>query len=473
MVVNYESDSGTDDDLPASIFHHQPLQAQGARVIGPVGETCRPAGGRTHETLPVMEEKGIAMLELEAYTAVLRAFGSQPTALTWSKERIMCDLRKELRISEEQHRQLTEELEARQLRNSVHISESDTISDMHIAISSLLPSSSTGIPHLQMNSNISHVLVPHQMLLSQPSLETARSQTGSRGKCPQLVTAPSNLHKRGSVLSSNPTMRWKSGGTSASSTHLNWEDLNKGPNLQFCRKFPTISTQFKGQDKPSPGPSMGQKVQRLWPEDKKLYDAVIVGYDEESGKHALAYDIRTPQQTIEWVDLKAISKGDVKYVEGPPVSILGVNLESSIPRGRGRGRTRGLSGRGRAKWLMRTPTTGLAIAREDSSSGGNGRENDATVDINVKKGNVIATEGSTHDRVDSEAVMVQVPITDDLFEEVANLDEIVDQERLAYMKQKVNKIAKAIRSALRDLGESSTEDEDHHDSKEEVHAQDN
>ncbi|BBN19423.1 hypothetical protein MPTK1_8g10600 [Marchantia polymorpha subsp. ruderalis] len=472
MVDKYESGSGTDDDHPAEIFHKQPLQAQGAR--GPVGK--RSARGRTSEPLPVMEDTDLAMLELEAYTAVLRAFGAQPTALTWSKERIMCDLRKELRISEEQHRQLAKELEARQLQGSLDISPSATISDMHLAINSLRPASSTGIPHLRTKSNISHVLgpqasdvvAPHQKLLSQPSLETARSQTGGRGKNLRLMTPPSNLQRRCSLSSGNPTTRLMSGGTSSSKSHLKLEDRNEGPNLQLWQNFQKVSTHFKGPDKPS----MGQKVQRWWPDEKKFYDAVIVEYDEESGKHALAYDMRTPQQSIEWVDLKAIPRF-VRYVEEPPVSILGVNLKSPIPRGRGRGRTKVISGHGRAKWLMRTPASGLGIGREDSLSEGNARKKDATVDINVRKGRVIATEGSPHGEPAGEAVTVQVPITDDLFEEAASLDEIVDPERLAFMKQKVNKITKALRTALRDLGESSSEDEDHPDRQEEAYTEDN
>ncbi|KAJ7519127.1 hypothetical protein O6H91_20G024200 [Diphasiastrum complanatum] len=43
-------------------------------------------------------------LELDAYIGVLRAFGAQSEAITWAKERLMTDLRKELRISDEEHR---------------------------------------------------------------------------------------------------------------------------------------------------------------------------------------------------------------------------------------------------------------------------------------------------------------------------------------------------------------------------------
>ncbi len=49
-------------------------------------------------------EHQMRKLELEAYAAVVRAFGAQSEFFTWEKERLMADLRKELRVTEEQHR---------------------------------------------------------------------------------------------------------------------------------------------------------------------------------------------------------------------------------------------------------------------------------------------------------------------------------------------------------------------------------
>ncbi|KAL3828148.1 hypothetical protein ACJIZ3_016950 [Penstemon smallii] len=52
-----------------------------------------------------MEAK-IHLIEKEAYISVLRAFRSQSDAITWEKESLITELRKELRVSDEEHREL-------------------------------------------------------------------------------------------------------------------------------------------------------------------------------------------------------------------------------------------------------------------------------------------------------------------------------------------------------------------------------
>ncbi|CAN1278199.1 Protein EMSY-LIKE 1 [Linum perenne] len=51
-------------------------------------------------------EAQIHLLEQEAYCAVLRAFKAQSDALTWEKEGLITELRKELRVSDDEHREL-------------------------------------------------------------------------------------------------------------------------------------------------------------------------------------------------------------------------------------------------------------------------------------------------------------------------------------------------------------------------------
>lgn len=51
-------------------------------------------------------EAQIHHLEQEAYCAVLRAFKAQSDALTWEKEGLITELRKELRVSDDEHREL-------------------------------------------------------------------------------------------------------------------------------------------------------------------------------------------------------------------------------------------------------------------------------------------------------------------------------------------------------------------------------
>ncbi|CAN6926362.1 unnamed protein product [Brassica oleracea] len=51
-------------------------------------------------------EAQIHLLEQEAYTAVLRAFKAQSDAISWDKESLITDLRRELRVSDDEHREL-------------------------------------------------------------------------------------------------------------------------------------------------------------------------------------------------------------------------------------------------------------------------------------------------------------------------------------------------------------------------------
>ncbi|CAN8269427.1 unnamed protein product [Cochlearia groenlandica] len=51
-------------------------------------------------------EAQIHQLEQDAYTAVLRAFKAQADAISWEKEGLITELRKELRVSDDEHREL-------------------------------------------------------------------------------------------------------------------------------------------------------------------------------------------------------------------------------------------------------------------------------------------------------------------------------------------------------------------------------
>ncbi|XP_019168134.1 PREDICTED: protein EMSY-LIKE 4-like [Ipomoea nil] len=85
--MEYESydSSGTDDDLPPS---HQNRIHRGGRIAN------------------TDMEAQIHQLEQEAYSSVLRAFKAQADAITWEKESLITELRKELRLSNEEHREL-------------------------------------------------------------------------------------------------------------------------------------------------------------------------------------------------------------------------------------------------------------------------------------------------------------------------------------------------------------------------------
>ncbi|KAK4784180.1 hypothetical protein SAY86_018548 [Trapa natans] len=98
--------SGTDDDLPPSYQNRNPRAgravANGSRNIDSVG----------HSRMFGNMEIQIHSLEQEAYAAVLRAFKAQSDAISWDKESLITDLRRELRVSDEEHRELLSRVNA-------------------------------------------------------------------------------------------------------------------------------------------------------------------------------------------------------------------------------------------------------------------------------------------------------------------------------------------------------------------------
>ncbi|XP_022683054.1 protein EMSY-LIKE 3 isoform X3 [Setaria italica] len=94
--------SGTDDVLPST------YQISGQRVHfsgngrSLAGTLSQPRQPRLHSKL----DSDIHQIEQQAYTGVLRAFKMQSDALTWEKESLITELRRELKVSDEEHRVL-------------------------------------------------------------------------------------------------------------------------------------------------------------------------------------------------------------------------------------------------------------------------------------------------------------------------------------------------------------------------------
>ncbi|KAM7272903.1 hypothetical protein ACFE04_027567 [Oxalis oulophora] len=101
MDYGISDSSGTDDDLPPS---HQNRFQRGGHPAGN-GRSAVAASA----PLPRMQtdmETQIHHIEQEAYVSVLRAFKAQSDAITWDKESLITELRKELRVTDEEHRVL-------------------------------------------------------------------------------------------------------------------------------------------------------------------------------------------------------------------------------------------------------------------------------------------------------------------------------------------------------------------------------
>lgn len=208
-------------------------------------------------------EAQIHTLEQEAYGAVLRAFKAQSDALTWEKEGLITELRKELRVSDDEHRDLLAKVNAddliqkirewRKVRGNQHVVEqlpTSTLSGSHKRQKTSQPM------HLPFGGQPAHPLIQVEKLV------------------PPAVHGGLN-HKPVAGRGSSNTTRSR--------------------DLFF-----------------------GRKIMTRWPEDTNFYEAIIRDYNPVDGRHALVYDINTANETWEWVDLKEIPPDDIRWIGDDP-----------------------------------------------------------------------------------------------------------------------------------------------------------
>ncbi|KAK3010858.1 hypothetical protein RJ639_012964 [Escallonia herrerae] len=338
----YDS-SGTDDDLPPS---HQNRVPRGGRVAGNGRSAVMGSAPYARMYGDNDMETQIHQLEQEAYSSVLRAFKAQADAITWEQESLITELRKELRLSNEEHRELLAKVNAddvlRRIREwrqagglqpgmpssgqAVHDpvpSPSVSASRKKQKISQSMPSQSFGGP-----SPYQTVAAPNQ-----PSSSAARRgpNMGAKGK----------KHKSGQILPGVPPRK-----------------IQPLPNLGRTGRGHIGNRVSSGGFASEPveaalfSPLIGRKVRTRWPDDNNFYEAVITDYNPVEGLHALVYDIGTPDETWEWVNLTEISPEDIRWDEpenshkgGYGGSGRGMNRSvgrDSVPgAGRGRGVTKG------------------------------------------------------------------------------------------------------------------------------------
>ncbi|XP_044508961.1 protein EMSY-LIKE 1-like isoform X2 [Mangifera indica] len=263
--------SGTDDDLPP----HQNRATRGSRVTVN-GRSA--VGSAPFSRMHTDMEKQIHQLEQEAYFAVLRAFKAQSDAITWEKEGLITELRKELRVSDDEHRELLTKVTGddiiKRIRDWRQAGEHQ--------------------PARLATSQPSHDLLPS------PSVSASRKRQ-------KMSQSGQQLH---SLPMMNP-IQYPSTGAAGNRSFINHSSSG------------AISA-----SEPVEGANslVGRKVWTRWPEDNNFYEAVITDYNPVEGRHALVYDIHTTNETWEWVNLKEIPHEDIRW-DGtdPVVSYQGVH----------------------------------------------------------------------------------------------------------------------------------------------------
>ncbi|WCJ19010.1 Emsy N Terminus (ENT) domain-containing protein [Euphorbia peplus] len=335
--MDYEAfdSSGTDDDLPPS--HHSRIPRGG-----------RPAGnGRpVASSMPYPRMYGetdmeaqIHQLEQEAYSSVLRAFKAQADAITWEKEGLITGLRKELRLSNEEHRQLLNRVSADDvIRRIREWREGGGLqSGMH----------GPGQPvHDPVPSpTVSASRKKQKIASSVPSQSLGGPSPSFHQQAVSASHQPSSSAKRGPV-SGSKSKKQKPGLPGTSSTKLMpYSSAGPSGRAQVANRVSSGTVHEAG----TPESLIGRRVKTRWPDDNHFYEAVITQYNAEQGRHALVYDIGSVDETWEWVNLMEISPEDIQWDgDDPGVSRRGGYGGSGHTMNRSAGRD-GIPGVGRGR----------------------------------------------------------------------------------------------------------------------------
>lgn len=301
--------SGTDDDLP---LPHQNRVQRGGRIAANGRSTAMNAVpyGRMYEENDM--ETQIHLLEQEAYSSVLRAFRAQADALTWEKESLMTELRKELRLSNEEHRELMNRVNSddviiriRDWRQSgghqpAMLGTGQAVRD---------PLTSPSRKKQKMVSS-----VPSQSY-GGPTPPFPPQPLGGGSSQPSSSTA-----KRGPVMGVNKGKKSQSSHTASGRMQLH---PSSGLSVRGQQSNRVASGVFPSEPAEATSYSslMGRRVRTRWPDDNNFYEAVITDFDPDKGRHVLVYDIGTKDETWEWVNISEISPEDIQWVgEDPGIS---------------------------------------------------------------------------------------------------------------------------------------------------------
>lgn len=321
MEYDLSDSSGTDDDLPPP---HQNRFARNARVAGN-GRSAGPASAPFPRMPSNDMETQIHIIEQEAYCSVLRAFKAQSDAISWEKESLITELRKELRVSDEEHRELLSRVNSDDMIQRIRDWRKANGQPVHESVPS--PTVSASRKKQKTGQSVSALSVGAPSPALHPSMQPSSSNLkrgpppGARGK----KTKPS-LPYPSPALPGRPQV------------------ANRSTPGNFAATEPSESDNME---------KIGKRVWTRWPEDKNFYEAVITDFKE--GRHALVYDMNTPDEAWEWVNLKEISSEDIRW-EGEESGISHRGGRAGQGRGFKKSSARGgaVSGAGRGRGTLKS-----------------------------------------------------------------------------------------------------------------------
>ncbi|PWA52056.1 EMSY domain-containing protein [Artemisia annua] len=251
-------------------------------------------------------ESQIHYLEQVAYSSVLRAFKAQSDALSWEKEGLITELRKELRVSDDEHRELLAKVNTDEIITSIREWRS-----------------SGGTRSAMLN-------IPQ-------SIHDPMSPTISASRKRQKTNMPLSLPSQSfpglgsGIQTPKPSPRYPLMGRTPRGM-----PPNHGSSV--------VPIANEANDAGTRDYLVGRKLRTRWPADNTFYEAVIVDYNPIQGRHALVYNKNTPQETFEWVNLNEIRPEDIQWIgedSGTHQSQAGQGHGFSNQVGHGVGRGRG------------------------------------------------------------------------------------------------------------------------------------
>nr|XP_034578521.1 uncharacterized protein LOC117842252 isoform X3 [Setaria viridis] len=330
QVHHLELGTDGDDDPPPPYSNSRDMRGSG-HVCGDGRAIVTTS---SHARAPTDMEAQIHQLEQQAYYLVLRAFKARSDSITWEKEDLITELREELRVSDEAHRQLLNMINNDDLTHSIR--ERRT----------------TGGIEERLPNNPSHDSVSNHTTSARKRQKTSKSITASLA----TPTQPSSSTAIKAVSLGTKGKRTKpcqkvSGGSAVKPTSSSEGPSARGPLMN--RYFPGgPSAEFS--EAQNVNPLIGRKVMNRWPDDNSFYEVVISDYNPETGLYALVYDINTSNETWEWVDLEKMGPEDIRWLDNdsgidPVMYLQSQGAPSSgarkstncggLMRGHGRGRS--------------------------------------------------------------------------------------------------------------------------------------
>ncbi|KAF5952990.1 hypothetical protein HYC85_010934 [Camellia sinensis] len=338
---------GTDDDLPPS---HQGRLPRGGRVAGNGRSAVMGSVPYPRMYGETDMEAQIHHLEQEAYSSVLRAFKAQADAITWEKESLITELRKELRLSNEEHRELLGRVNAddvirriREWRQAGGIQPGmlSTGQAVHDPVPS--PTVSASRKKQKMNQSVPSQSFGGPSSSFHPKTVAPSPQpSSSAAKRGPIMGGKGKKHKPGQMLPNASSMRMKY----PSSGPTGRGQLGNQVSSSALASEPAEGASFDNL--------IGRKVRTRWPDDNNFYEAVITDYNPVEDRHALVYDIGTANETWEWVNLAEISPEDIQWDgEDPGISRPGGYGGPGHVMGRSGGRDGGPAG-GRGRGLTKS-----------------------------------------------------------------------------------------------------------------------